>query len=34
MILRQYKTHKETIEILERKRRIAEMKKEERQLKT
>ena len=33
MILRQYKTHKETIEILERKRRIAEMKKEERQLK-
>lgn len=33
MILKQYKTHKETIEILERKRRIAEMKKEERQLK-
>lgn len=33
MILEQYKTHKETIEILERKRRIAEMKKEERQLK-
>ena len=33
MILRQYKTHTETIEILERKLRIAEMKREERKLK-
>ncbi len=33
MIFTQYKTHDETIEILERKLRIAEMKREERNLK-